>query len=328
MKIREQWDGFLKEADEHTSFLQSWEWGEMQATYGRPARRFFAMDQGEPVAAAYAYEMPLLLGKGYLFSPRGPVMKPGVNQQAAYKALLLGLENDSNAIFWRFEPANCSPMDGAKRVPDVQPSNTRFLALAGSEDEMLAGMKQKTRYNIRLAERKGVEVAFVKADQDPAWYDYIDKMWELLEQTSGRHGIRHHPLGYYRTMVDVLGDKGMLEIAYATHEGTLLAMNIMIRYGDTMTYLHGASSQEKKQVMAPHLLQWRSIQRAKELGYNWYDFYGISPDGAKNHPFAGVTRYKAGFGGETHEYPGTFEFIFSRVWYTLYAIAKRVRRSV
>jgi len=203
-----------------------------------------------------------------------------------------------------------------------------MISVQQTDQQLLALMKQKTRYNIRLAEKKGVEVEFVSQDGQADWHTMITAWTALLEETSTRHGIRNHPPEYYRHMISTLGEGGRLEIVVARHEGDILAMNLNMSFGDTMTYVHGASTERKRNVMAPYALQWESLRRAREHGYVWYDFYGVAPEGVENHPLAGVTRFKQGFGGKTFVYPGTYEFPILPLWYKIYHTIKRFRSFV
>ncbi|MFH1425901.1 MAG: peptidoglycan bridge formation glycyltransferase FemA/FemB family protein [Candidatus Kerfeldbacteria bacterium] len=328
-EVHEQgaWDRFITEqAPEHSSFLQSWDWGEVQAGFSRRVHRFFVRQDGRPVAACLVVEFDIPMRKTFAFSPRGPVVLAGVDTAGVIGAMKQFLKKEYDYVFWRLEPLTGDLMPQSRVVPDVEPAVTSILNLSKSEEELLAGMKQKTRYNIRLAEKKGVEVDFLtQSNSGAGWAGPAEDFYIMADTTAQRHGIRLHPKGYYLNMIEVLGEKGELELARATYKGKLLGVNILIRFGDTMTYLHGASSDEMKNVMAPYALQWQSIRRAKEAGFAWFDFYGISPDDQPEHKLAGVTRFKTGFGGETAIYPGTVEFPLSQTWYTIYRTVKRLK---
>ncbi len=321
-----EWDSFMA-AGERSSFLQSWEWGDFQAAVGRQVVRYQMVEEDEVLAAAQVLNYPFRLGWVYAFSPRGPVWGEEFSRQSeVYELVRREIRKQRKRIFWRLEPASEPIPKTAVRVADVQPAVTQMIDLSRSKEEVLAVMKQKTRYNCRLAVKKGVVVSFVTSEDQPDWEAQLDDFWTLVEETSQRHGIRHHPRDYYRAMILQLGAAGMLELVRAEHEGDLLAMNIMIRFGDTVTYLHGASTHEKKKkLMAPYALQWAAIQRAQTAGYSWYDFYGVAPAGAEAHKLSGVTRFKAGFGGELYSYPGTVDLPLRTGWYALYDILKKLR---
>lgn len=330
----------LPEISTQSSFLHSWEWGRMQESYGYTVHRAQLQENNEIHGAVLFIVVPLPMGKARLFTPRGPLFSSVLIQNYASGEALFehivqsdfvqGITRQSNSIFWRFEPAATVVLpQRAVKVKDVQPSMTRILDLSSeealSEEDLLSAMKQKTRYNIRLAEKKGVSIEFVTKDTHPNWKRLAAQFTKLVQETSHRHGIRSHPASYYMTLIESLGATGMCELVIARHEGDVLAMNLMIRYGSTMTYLHGGATHHKKNLMAPYLLQWAAIKRAKKEGYTWYDFYGIGPEGDDSHPFAGVTRFKSGFGGRVVQYPGTFEFPFSPVWYKIYRTIQAIR---
>lgn len=320
----QEWNALVQD-----NFLQSWEWGEMQQSYGREVRRYVIQYLLEPVAAIQFVVYPLAFGRKYVFSPRGPVVctdNVGRLQSALDSFMrvpgVLEWFAAEKILFWRAESTSplLADMTAWTQVADVQPAHTITLDLTQTTDELLSQMKQKTRYNIRLAERKGVRIEW-PTDYAPA----TERFLTLVNATSERHGIRHHPNAYYKKMVEQLAPQGMLTIGEAWHQDMLLSSCIFIHHGNTTTYLHGASSEEKKNLMGPYALQWAAIERAKAAGMATYDFFGVSPEGNTKHRLAGVTRFKEGFGGVRVQYPGTFEFPISRLWYMIYRTLKSVR---
>ena len=114
----------------------------------------------------------------------------------------------------------------------------------------------------------------------------------------------------------------------AKHDSEYVAANIMCFFGDTANYLHGASSNKHRDVMAPHLLQWKAVCDAKKDGFKYYDFWGIAPNDDPKHGWAGVTRFKKGFGGEQVNYPGTFDMVVSKKWYLIYKVFRFINRTL
>ena len=220
-----------------------------------------------------------------------------------------------NVMFMRFEPQTeeASSKFQITKTLDIQPSKTTILDLSKSEDELLQAMHQKTRYNIRLAEKKSVEIR-------ESGIDRFDEFWQLMSQTSERDAFRLHGIDYYKEMIKL--DKDFIKLFFARYQDKNIATAIVSFFGDTATYLHGASSNTDRNVMAPYGLQWHCIKLAKEQGYKYYNFYGIDE---KRWP--GITRFKKGFNGREINYPGTFDLIFEAGWYNVYKMVRRARRT-
>jgi lipid II:glycine glycyltransferase (peptidoglycan interpeptide bridge formation enzyme) len=247
---------------------------------------------------------------------------------------------EGDAVFVRLEPLARRENDyitaadmrdlGMKQVRAVQPADTVIVDLTRNEDDLLAAMKQKTRYNVRLAEKKGVTVRTANYDNAHAFREDCETFWRLLDETAERDKFHAHDKGYYEKMLDVLSPRkhGGLTVGlmFAEYEGEPIAAVLLASFGDTVTYLHGASSSVHRNVMAPYLLHWRAMQEAKNRGFTKYDFWGVAPEHASdNHPWVGITRFKTGFGGARVSYIGAWELPRSRFWYNLYRCAKRVR---
>jgi lipid II:glycine glycyltransferase (peptidoglycan interpeptide bridge formation enzyme) len=283
---------------------------------------------------AQIVELPLPLGRKYWFCPKGPILARGAWQIAnSFTDELKNMAKGAGAVFLRMEPgivaslsvprndenktviASPSTLLGAKQSPhDINPRATSIVDLSQTEEELLAAMHQKTRYNIRVAEKHGVSVG--------PWsmvHGSFDRIWELFDQTAKRDRFRLHPRGYYEKQIKIPG----IEVFGAEHEDKLLAAAIIIFFGDTATYLHGASSNEMRNVMAPHALHWAIIKRAKESGMKYYDLWGISDD--QKSGWAGITRFKRGFGGADVSAPGTFDLPVNKFWYSVYTLVRRMR---
>lgn len=204
------------------------------------------------------------------------------------------------------------------RIKDVQPSTTLLLDLTKTEDVLLAEMHQKTRYNIRLALKKGVTTRRASQDEFPLF-------WELLNKTYERQGIAKHPKQHYEA---ILQEPEFAYLVFAEYEGRVIGAHLMTKYESTVTYLHGGFDKEYASVMAPYLLQWEEIQRVRNEGYAVYDFWGISPVTAdESHPLAGVTRFKKGFGGEVVSFGGAYEKIYTQK-YKLYSLIYSIYKKM
>jgi len=315
---KEDWNKLVVEARPN-QFLQSWEWGEFQRSLGRRVWCLVIERDGETAALGQAIEHALPFGLTYIYLPRGPLVTALGQNHGEELAKIFSSEIKKLAkksIFARVESVNLDfGKFGWRRAREVQPNHTLILSLDKSEEDLLADMHQKTRYNIRLGEKHGVTVRPMKEDE-------FDIFWQLVRETTERDQFRAHPRDYYKKMVAALGDK-MCQVWFAEFEGRVIAANLMIFWGDAAVYLHGASSRENKNVMAPYLLHWEMIKKAKAEGFEYYDFWGIAPPESPHHPWAGITRFKKGFGGTEVAYPGGYDLPFNKFWYNLYRIRTR-----
>lgn len=317
---KEQLNNFISR-QKQSQFLQSWQWGEFHKQVSNKVIKVGVEENNQLIAAALLIKKVLPISRNYFYCPRGPVIDSKITKDKI-RIIVNFLFNqfkkiarEENVMFLRFEPAaNIQHSTfSTQKTLDVQPSKTIILDLAKSETEILKSMQQKTRYNIRLAEKKGVKIIEAELKQ-------FDKFWQLMGQTSQRDKFRLHGINYYKKMMDLGSD--FIKLFFAQYKKKIIAANIVSFFGDTVTYIHGASANDNRNVMAPYLLQWYSIKLAKKLGYRYYDFYGID-----EKAWPGVTRYKKGFAGDEKKYQGTFDLIFDSGWYSVYKMVRKVRRT-
>lgn len=309
-------------------FLQSWDWGEFQDSIGKEPLRLRFMDNDRVVDQVQGFIYGFPFGIKYLYLPRFCFSSLWSDHpQSSFSSLTKWLKNDRFA-FLRCEPIGRHEVEDTNIMPAAnrQPQTTLVLSIEKDEDELLIDMHSKTRYNIRLAKRKGVEI---RNNKD------IDSFWNLNEETKVRDGFKSHEKRYYEKMLE----SSIVHQFTAFYEGEPIASIICVAYGDTFTYLHGASSSSKRNIMAPYLLQWEAMKKAKRLGCNYYDFWGISPVPKENisscktsfhnlswqadHKWTGVTRFKAGFGGEVKEYPDAINYVLNKMHFNIYNIGRK-----
>ena len=176
-------------------------------------------------------------------------------------------------------------------------------------------MKPKTRYNIRLAERKGIRVVISKNPDDIRIFNQLNR------ETTARDKFIPYPDSYYKKQLESLGRAGEIELIIAYFENIPVAAILVSFFGPRATYLHGASSSEHREKMANHAVQWQAFAEAQKMGCAIYDLGGIDLNDA--HPeWAGITRFKQGFGGGEVEYVGTLELPLSPFWYRLYKLLR------
>ena len=198
----------------------------------------------------------------------------------------------------------CSP--AGKNFEGIQPCYVFRQQVAGlSQEELMAQFHSKWRYNIRLAQRKGVEVRIEGQEAVPAFA-------KLMLETGVRDGFVVRQESYFADMLRNLGEHARLYMAY--HEGQPIAGTLAIAYGDKVWYLYGASSNEHRNLMPNYLLQWNMMCWALERGARIYDFRGVSGDLSEDNPLYGLYRFKKGFGGDFTEFVGELNYVFRPFW--------------
>jgi lipid II:glycine glycyltransferase (peptidoglycan interpeptide bridge formation enzyme) len=178
-------------------------------------------------------------------------------------------------------------------------------------------MKPKTRYNIRLAERKGVKV---RISED------AEALYSLLTKTAGRDkGYTPHPEDYYQKMLATLGPKDLVKIFVAEYQGQPLAAVLVSFFGEVAIYLHGGFDESQRNLMAPYLCQWEAIKYAKLKNCHYYDFWGVAETDDPKDGWAGITRFKDGFGGEKIVLPGSYDLILNSFWYHIFSMVAKIK---
>ncbi|HNW55563.1 MAG TPA: peptidoglycan bridge formation glycyltransferase FemA/FemB family protein [bacterium] len=303
----------------HSELLESSVWLELQKNFHQVYLLGHYSNE-QLIAVTILIRKALPFGLSYFYSPRGPLIAKEFNNLNIWSKLLDDIKpwlKQQQALFWRIEPlneisdANFSQLK-LKRSPDIQPSQTRMLDLTLSEEELLQQMHPKTRYNIRLASKRGVTVESTGAAG-------FDDFWQLMKTTGERDKFHLHGRDYYKAITE----KPFSQLLIARQGETVLAAGIFAYWQQTAIYLHGASSNEKRELMAPYLIQWEAIKLARQLNCQRYDFFGINPS-----KWPGVTRFKQGFGGYIVDYPGVYDLPIKQLSYNLYSLFRRIRRAV
>lgn len=307
--------------------LQSWEWGEIKRASGWDALRLIVEDDAGGIRAACSVlrKTPAPGVPPLLYAPRGPVLDYADGE--ALSALLGGIRARAGGAFmFKCDPpveagiaSEALQREGLAEVRGgafggVQPTAVMVLDLDGDPDKVFAGFKSKWRYNVRLAERKGVRVREGTRNDLPAFYD-------ILLETARRDRFLVRGRSYFDTLWDRLAPEGMAKMFVAEFEDRPIAAILCTPMGERVVYNYGASSNEHRNVMPNHLLQWEAIRWATNAGYRIYDFRGVSTqrDGAAADPhIAGLNRFKEGFGARYVEYAGPFDMSLRAGWYAVW----------
>ncbi len=322
-------------------FLHDWAWATVAAFDGEPQRRFVVDEDGEVVALVAAQERRLPLGRAFWYVPHGPVLDYADPQAAArLRATTIGLREVGHAarvVAAKLEPrieagAAAAALFAQVRLrPDprpVQVGQTRLVELTDDE-ALMASFDKDTRYAVRRSRREGVEVGVLTDASDPA---PIDALHGLVLETQRRAGFPRPALERYRLAWQGLGGAGRASILEARREGDLLASGMLVVEGDRSFYLFAGSRREEPgepKHYASYLLQWEMMRRARDLGSQLHDLWGIAPAGAgPEHAWHGVGLFKKGFGGQEVRWAGTWDVVIDPTLYRLRAAVAMARAAI
>ncbi|MEK9155811.1 MAG: peptidoglycan bridge formation glycyltransferase FemA/FemB family protein [Patescibacteria group bacterium] len=309
-----------------TSLFQTPEWGDFKCQTG--------WSKQHRLDGILVLEKKLPLGRTMLYSPmineaQGRRLKAG-----GFLEQIKNIAQKRNAIFYRVEFDTPLPTFdlkpstfGARRAfEEMQPEHTLILDITQSEEEILAQMKPKGRYNIKVAERSGIEITESTDPKGPE----LDSFYTLYESMAKRQRISYRDKKYFEALLEILGKKDYARLYDASvnidGKTTTLASAIVGNFDRRVTYLFGGSSNEHRNLMAPYLLHWQIIKDARAQGCTEYDLFGIAPNDDPKHPWAGVTRFKKQFGGREVHLAGNWDLVFRPVEYQSFKIVEKIRR--
>ena len=308
------WNRFLSShPDAH--LLQTGEWGELKSAFGWKPVRILTGNIGVQILFR---QLPLGFTIGYI---------PKANPDTSLWGEIAAVCKQNRAIFLKLEPDMWESQDSALMtnypllIPsphNIQPPRTIIVDIKDSEAEILARMKQKTRYNIRLAEKKGATVR--------AWED-IESFHKMMLLTGSRDGFGVHSCEYYRRAYDLLHPKRMGELLLAEYAGKPLAALFVAGHGTRAYYLYGSSTDEERNRMPTYLLQWEAMKWARAQGCEEYDLWGVpdEEETALEENFEkrtdglwGVYRFKRGFGGQLKRALQAMDRVYNPLLYRAY----------
>jgi len=316
------WNQFLV-SHPNAHLLQTGEWGELKSAFGWKPVRILCGDVGVQILFR---KLPLGFTVGYIPKPDFISQQSIFNQELWWEIDAVCKKN--RAIFLKIEPdlwkeavVNNFPVTNYQLLispHNIQPPRTIIIDIKDLEEKILARMKQKTRYNVRLAEKKGVTVR--------SWDD-IEAFHNMMLLTGERDGFGVHSREYYQRAYDLLCPKQMGELLLAEYEGKPLAALFVTRHGNRAYYLYGASTDEERNRMPTYLLQWQAMKWAKGLGCEEYDLWGVPDEEkatleanfeARHDELWGVYRFKRGFGGELKRAVQAMDKVYNPLLYWAY----------
>jgi lipid II:glycine glycyltransferase (peptidoglycan interpeptide bridge formation enzyme) len=331
-----EWNQFLAD-NSQAHLLQTGEWGELKSEFGWEAIRLIC---GKVGAQILFRKIPLGLTVGYLpkFTPddQPPDIRNGFWQEVdsvclKKRAVFLKIELDqweTDGLSMQYKPKSMDHSALFSMVENnfevrissynIQPPRTIIVDLRGSEEKILGHMKQKCRYNIRLAEKKGVKVK--------PWGD-LQGFHELMQVTGKRDGFHTHSQEYYRRAYELFHPSKKCELFAAEYDAKPLAALMVFAYGKRAWYVYGASNDEERSRMPTYLLQWEAMRWARAQGCEKYDLWGVPDESeltleanfeARQDGLWGVYRFKRGFGGELIRAEQAFDRIYNPWLYRIY----------
>ncbi len=325
------------ENNERCNFQQSLEWAKVKSFWKNEV--VVSEDDNGNITGSLSILIRKMPVFGYLmYASRGPIcgthdeealkqLTEGAKQLAKkYKAMVLKIEPDIKSDDKEFreivEKLGYKIKDDAKNFrEEIQPRYVFRLDIKGkTEDEIFKNFHSKTRYNIRLATKKGVTVKEGNKED-------LKDFHRIMVETGARDGFIIRPLEYFEKMYDELAPEHM-KVLMAYYEGKPISGVIPIIYGNKTWYLYGASSNEYRNVMPNYLLQWEMIKMAIARKQDMFDLRGVSGVVDENHPQYGLYRFKKGFGAEFTEFIGEIYIPFKPLKYKLYKFSEKVFRNI
>jgi lipid II:glycine glycyltransferase (peptidoglycan interpeptide bridge formation enzyme) len=320
------------------SFLQSWSWGEFQTSQGKNAIRYGVYNEAQEAqidgsnkllatVQLFHTKIPHLPGT-YLYAPYGPLVsaKLETKEQKEILELLLSKIKADYAKVWfiRLEPKDELSID-AKPTLHIQPGSTLLTDLSQPSEVLLANMHQKTRYNIKVANKHGVTVS-----QNPTELPIRKQALSLLVDTSNRQRYKSYSLTYYEQLLDFFTPAQstydcQVHLYFALANKNPIASAIMIDHGQTRTYLFGGSDNSQRQLMAPYALHWQAMQDGQEKHLTTYDWWGTE---TANGTTPGFVQFKLRWGGVQKFYTSARDIVLNGPWYKAYQALRKVNRLI
>jgi peptidoglycan pentaglycine glycine transferase (the first glycine) len=323
------WNSFL-EATPDTGFMQSSWWADFRIAFGFDYFGVTLKDQGAIVGGALVTKYSYAPQSCFYYVQDGPVVpRDEANASEVFEVVLEVIEKHRKAesrtvSHLRIEPRwQCLPdfVRGFQRraFPDkyFEARDTLCIDLRPSEEEILAQMKPKGRYNIRVAQRHGVSIVEDTSHQGLA--DFL----RIYKRTAVRQALQAKSPGYFRRLVSMPALAQYVSIFFAEHQGKRLATCLVVYFGRRATYFYGGSLVLRRHVMAAYLLHFEMMRRARARGCEWYDLWGIAPENEPDHPWQNFSAFKRKFGGVEFNLVPTLDHVYDPTAYDHYVAIQR-----
>lgn len=308
------WDLFLQQSRSDIGYKQTSWWADFLKCRDWRSFGLVLTENNQIHGGANVLVNPFADGKCYYYVPHGPVLPDDPADAAEIFAAVIDFidhrrhEETQLVSHLRLEPHWLRRPDFVREFQEAsswhEPRNSLWIDLSPPADDILKQMKPKGRYNIRVARRHGVTVV-----EDHSSTGLADFM-RLYKATVERQHLRRRSTDYFRSLAETLFPFGRGSIFFAEYRGDRIAAVLTIYSGDTATYQYGGTVLSQRAVMAPYLLHFEVMLRAKELGHKWYDMYGVSPQGKREGSWANISAFKRKFGGREMAYVPALDLIY------------------
>ncbi len=326
------WENFLAK-QQPASFLHSWAWGEFNQQMGTSTLRFGFYDGNQLAGVALVLKIKARRGS-FFFCPHGPIFDNNLDKKDALALLVNNLKKEGNkekAIsFIRISPLLPLTTENNQIFQELNfreapvhmmhPELGWILDTQPAEEELLKNMRKTTRYCIRKAEKDGVEIEVSSNPED------VEKFWTVYRATVDRQNFTPFTKEYLKNEVAIFNknpeSRTGASFFFAKFNGEIIATAIIVFYGNSAFYHHGASIPKYPKITAPYLLQWAVIKEAKRRGCSNYNFWGVVREDQNKHPWAGLSLFKRGFGGAPHEYVHAKDFVLNPKYWLNWSVEK------
>ena len=334
IEARAEWDELERAAAPH-SFLQSWNWGEFHTKTGHTVYRIAMFYDARCVIFSQVFIIRAKRGS-FLLCPHGPLFLDSTVKETALESLSVELQKIAKSHhcgFIRICPLSEKNTKnevmyeklGFRNAPThVHPELTWVLDITPSDEELMQQMRKTTRYSIKKAEKDGVTIRQSNVPED------VEVFWKVYQETVTRQQFTPFSKDFLRTQFETFQQSDQVRWYFADYQGETISAAMIVYDGTCGYYHHGASTQAHKKIPASYLIQWHAIQEAKRRGCRLYNFYGVVPESEVNHPWAGLSLFKRGFGGFEEAYVHAQDFILSPMYWVTWGIEtiRRLKRGL
>lgn len=327
---RNEWEMFLSTHKE-ANFLQSWYWGEFHQNHGNKIHRQAFSDGKKTLGLMLSVVEDARRGR-YLTVPGGPIIDwKNTALVESFLETIKNLAHENNCVFVRVRPQlalsdfskDTFTKLGFVRAPiHLHAELTSQLDITKTEDELLAGMRKATRYEVKKANNLGIKVS---SSKDPK---LIKEFYELQLETAKRHKFVPFPYEFLYEQFKVFAENDFALLYTAGFENKLLAQAFVIFYGSEAVYHYGASTEDGRKYPGAYIIQWEAIREAKRRKLLRYNFWGVAPEDDRDHRFYGLSIFKRGFGGQDVHYLNAKDLVIDHKKYLINSAVENIRKKL